>query len=94
MFSATIELQLELSAKKVVPREQSSTLLFFEKIMKPRVSYDQMFSPLASEPFCCQKVLLIQNFSQFDVFFSNALHRRLTTESIKLIIILLRTFEK
>ena len=81
-----IRLHLALSAKKVVPKEQSSTLFFLQKSKNCIILFDRIFCLHWCLTYCCcrccRKIFYIQKFSQFDEFVSDfALHRRLTTES-------------
>ena len=78
-----IRLHLALSAKKVLPKEQSFTLFFLEKSKNARIFFDHIFCLHWCLGYCCcRKISYIQKFSQFDEFVSDfALHRKLTTES-------------
>ena len=78
-----IRLYLALSAKKVVPKEQSSTLFFLKKIKTLYNTFRPYFLfALVPDLLLLPKNFLHSKMTQFDEFVSDfALHRRLTTES-------------
>ena len=74
---------LAVSAKEVIPAEQSGMLFFlenskkFQEILPIRTSF-----ALVGEQFLLRKFFGIQKFSHFDIFLNFPLHRRSTTESM------------